>query len=64
MEEENELLRDKLNVVRENNASLISQNHKLMNEIETIKFELNQSRAQVGILKSMFITCYIVNYTL
>ncbi|XP_032073590.1 coiled-coil domain-containing protein 18-like [Thamnophis elegans] len=46
MEEENELLRDKLNVVRENNASLISQNHKLMNEIETIKFELNQSRAQ------------------
>uniref|UniRef100_A0A8C6VDX1 Coiled-coil domain containing 18 n=1 Tax=Naja naja TaxID=35670 RepID=A0A8C6VDX1_NAJNA len=44
MEEENELLRDKLNVVRENNASLISQNHKLMNEIETIKFELNQAR--------------------
>lgn len=64
MEEENELLRDKLNVVRENNASLISQNHKLMNEIETIKFELNQARAQVGIFKSMCITCYIVNYTL
>ncbi|KAM6454742.1 coiled-coil domain-containing protein 18 isoform 2-T5 [Liasis olivaceus] len=52
MEEENELLRDKLNVVRENNASLISQNHKLMNEIETIKFELNQTRAQVSFLES------------
>ncbi|XP_015675726.1 coiled-coil domain-containing protein 18 [Protobothrops mucrosquamatus] len=52
MEEENELLRDKLNVVRENNASLISQNHKLMNEIETIKFELNQARAQISFLES------------
>ncbi|KAM3841783.1 coiled-coil domain-containing protein 18 [Vipera latastei] len=52
MEEENELLRDKLNAVRENNASLISQNHKLMNEIETIKFELNQARAQISFLES------------
>ncbi|KAL7984886.1 hypothetical protein Chor_003456, partial [Crotalus horridus] len=52
MEEENELLRDKLNVVCENNASLISQNHKLMNEIETIKFELNQARAQISFLES------------
>uniref|UniRef100_A0A8C6VDT4 Coiled-coil domain containing 18 n=1 Tax=Naja naja TaxID=35670 RepID=A0A8C6VDT4_NAJNA len=52
MEEENELLRDKLNVVRENNASLISQNHKLMNEIETIKFELNQARAQLRMLSN------------
>ncbi|XP_070602585.1 LOW QUALITY PROTEIN: coiled-coil domain-containing protein 18 [Erythrolamprus reginae] len=52
MEEENKLLRDKLNVVRENNASFISQNHKLMNEIETIKFELNQARAHISFLES------------
>lgn len=57
MEEENELLRDKLNMVREQNASLTSQNHHLMNEIETVNFELKQTKARVRIL----ITCICFN---
>ncbi|XP_044288514.1 coiled-coil domain-containing protein 18 isoform X2 [Varanus komodoensis] len=52
MEEENELLRDKLNIVRQKNASLTSQNHHLMSEIETINFELNQAKARVSFLES------------
>ncbi|XP_066480276.1 coiled-coil domain-containing protein 18 isoform X1 [Tiliqua scincoides] len=51
MEEENELLRDKLNMVREQNASLTSQNHHLMNEVETINFELKQSKARISFLE-------------
>ncbi|KAH0618385.1 hypothetical protein JD844_017527 [Phrynosoma platyrhinos] len=52
MEEENELLREKLTVVREKNALLTSQNHDLMTVIETVNFELNQTRARVSFLES------------
>ncbi|CAI5776679.1 Coiled-coil domain containing 18 [Podarcis lilfordi] len=56
LEEENEILRDKLNIVREKNASLTSQNHHLMNKIETINYELNQSRARISFLESTLST--------
>lgn len=49
MEEENELLRDKLNIVREQNASLTSRNHLLTHEMEAVNFELKQAKARVGI---------------
>ncbi|XP_054837612.1 coiled-coil domain-containing protein 18 [Eublepharis macularius] len=52
MEEENEQLRDKLNVVREQNTLLTSQNYQLMNEIESINFEMNQSKARISFLES------------
>uniref|UniRef100_A0A670IY36 Coiled-coil domain containing 18 n=1 Tax=Podarcis muralis TaxID=64176 RepID=A0A670IY36_PODMU len=48
--------RDKLNIVREKNASLTSQNHHLMNKIETINYELNQSRARISFLESTLST--------
>ncbi|KAJ7332460.1 hypothetical protein JRQ81_014640 [Phrynocephalus forsythii] len=52
MEEENELLRDKLNVLRGKNELLTSQNHELMTEVETINFELKQTKARVSLLES------------
>nr|XP_020644329.1 coiled-coil domain-containing protein 18 isoform X1 [Pogona vitticeps]XP_020644330.1 coiled-coil domain-containing protein 18 isoform X1 [Pogona vitticeps] len=52
MEEENELLREKLNILRGRNELLTTQNHDLMNEIETINFELKQTKARVSLLES------------
>ncbi|XP_077189030.1 coiled-coil domain-containing protein 18 isoform X2 [Paroedura picta] len=52
MEEENEQLRDKLNVLREQHTLLTSQNHQLMNQMETIQFELNQSKAKITFFES------------
>ncbi|KAG6934255.1 coiled-coil domain containing 18, partial [Chelydra serpentina] len=52
MEQENEHLREKLNTLREQNASLTSQNHCLMNKIETINFELTQSKTRISFLES------------
>uniref|UniRef100_A0A8C4VTD3 Coiled-coil domain containing 18 n=1 Tax=Gopherus evgoodei TaxID=1825980 RepID=A0A8C4VTD3_9SAUR len=52
MEQENEHLREKLNALRDQNASLTSQNHCLMNKIETINFELTQSKTRISFLES------------
>uniref|UniRef100_A0A8C4TP10 Coiled-coil domain containing 18 n=1 Tax=Falco tinnunculus TaxID=100819 RepID=A0A8C4TP10_FALTI len=45
--EENEHLKEKLNVLHEQNASLVSQNHCLKNRVETMNFELMQSKTKV-----------------
>ncbi|XP_040088214.1 coiled-coil domain-containing protein 18 isoform X3 [Oryx dammah] len=45
-------LREKLNKLRQQNACLVSQNHSLMTKIESVHFELTQSRAKVSMLES------------
>ncbi|XP_075414614.1 coiled-coil domain-containing protein 18 [Tenrec ecaudatus] len=45
-------LREKLNKLRQQNACLVSQNHSLMTKIESVHFELTQSKAKVSILES------------
>uniref|UniRef100_A0A8C8EBA3 Coiled-coil domain containing 18 n=1 Tax=Otus sunia TaxID=257818 RepID=A0A8C8EBA3_9STRI len=45
--EENECLKEKLGALREQNASLTSQNHYLKNRVETMNFELMQSKTRV-----------------
>ncbi|XP_036624099.1 coiled-coil domain-containing protein 18 [Trichosurus vulpecula] len=52
VDQENKGLREKLNKLRQHNASLISQNHTLMNKIESLHFELTQSRTKICILES------------
>ncbi|XP_046501059.1 coiled-coil domain-containing protein 18 isoform X2 [Equus quagga] len=53
MDQEIRSLREKLNKVRQQNACLVSQNHSLMTKIESIHFELTQSRAKVSMLESV-----------
>ncbi|XP_070342947.1 coiled-coil domain-containing protein 18 isoform X7 [Equus asinus] len=53
MDQEIKSLREKLNKVRQQNACLVSQNHSLMTKIESIHFELTQSRAKVSMLESV-----------
>ena len=43
-----ESLRTKLQKVREKNTSLVSQNHKLMSELENMGYELQQERSKVA----------------
>ncbi|XP_040466615.1 coiled-coil domain-containing protein 18 isoform X1 [Falco naumanni] len=50
--EENEHLKEKLNVLHEQNASLVSQNHCLKNRVETMNFELMQSKTKISYLES------------
>ncbi|OWK64480.1 Coiled-coil domain-containing protein 18 [Lonchura striata] len=45
--EENEQLQEQLDALHEQNASLTSQNHYLKNRVETMNFELMQSRTKV-----------------
>ncbi|XP_043857605.1 LOW QUALITY PROTEIN: coiled-coil domain-containing protein 18 [Dromiciops gliroides] len=52
VDQENKGLREKLNKLRQHNASLISQNHGLMNKIESLHFELTQSRTKICVLES------------
>ncbi|XP_007934314.1 coiled-coil domain-containing protein 18 [Orycteropus afer afer] len=52
MDQEIRSLREKLNKLRQQNACLVSQNHSLMTKIESIHFELTQSKAKVSILES------------
>ncbi|XP_074118811.1 coiled-coil domain-containing protein 18 isoform X2 [Sminthopsis crassicaudata] len=52
VDQENKGLREKLNKLRQHNASLISQNHALMNKIESLHFELTQSRTKICVLES------------
>ncbi len=43
-------LRTKLQKLREKNMSLVSQNHKLMSELENMGYELQQERSKVGVV--------------
>ncbi|XP_045055450.2 coiled-coil domain-containing protein 18 [Desmodus rotundus] len=52
MDQEIKSLREKLNKLRQQNACLVSQNHSLMTKIESVHFELTQSRAKVSVLES------------
>ncbi|XP_006001650.1 coiled-coil domain-containing protein 18 [Latimeria chalumnae] len=54
VEQENEQLRRKLSTIREENTSLVTQNHYLMNEIESVQFELTQSKTKLHLLESSF----------
>lgn len=46
-------LRTKLRKVREKNTSLVSQNHKLMSELENIGYELQHERNKVSMSYEM-----------
>lgn len=50
--EENERLREKLNDLREQNASVASQNHYLKNKAETMNLELMQLKTKISYLES------------
>ncbi|XP_029474157.1 coiled-coil domain-containing protein 18 isoform X4 [Rhinatrema bivittatum] len=52
IEQENKKLREKLNSLREQNASLVSKNHHLMNEFESSQAELTRSKARVCFYES------------
>ncbi|XP_014442039.1 coiled-coil domain-containing protein 18 isoform X3 [Tupaia chinensis] len=52
VDQEIKSLREKLNKLRQQNACLVTQNHSLMTKIESIHFELTQSRARVAMLES------------
>ncbi|XP_068926627.1 coiled-coil domain-containing protein 18 isoform X1 [Petaurus breviceps papuanus] len=52
VDQENKGLREKLNKLRQHNASLISHNHILMNKIESLHFELTQSRSKICVFES------------
>uniref|UniRef100_A0A8D1CJI4 Coiled-coil domain containing 18 n=1 Tax=Sus scrofa TaxID=9823 RepID=A0A8D1CJI4_PIG len=52
VDQEIKSLREKLNKLRQQNACLVSQNHSLMTKIESVHFELTQSRAEVSMLES------------
>ncbi|XP_073907066.1 coiled-coil domain-containing protein 18 isoform X3 [Castor canadensis] len=45
-------LREKLNKLRQQNACLVTQNHSLMTKIESVHFELTQSKAKISMLES------------
>jgi len=49
---ENERLKEKLNNLHEQNASLASQNHYLKNRIETTNVELMESKTRVCIFNT------------
>ncbi|KAG3283605.1 coiled-coil domain containing 18 [Ictidomys tridecemlineatus] len=49
VDQEIKSLREKLNKLRQQNACLVTQNHSLMTKIESIHFELTQSKAKVCI---------------
>ncbi|XP_052658393.1 coiled-coil domain-containing protein 18 isoform X4 [Harpia harpyja] len=50
--EENERLKEKLDALHKQNASLASQNHYLKNRVETMNFELMQSKTRICYLES------------
>jgi hypothetical protein len=43
-------VRTKLQKMREKNTSLVSQNNKLMSELENMGYELQQERSKVGLV--------------
>ncbi|XP_029333904.1 coiled-coil domain-containing protein 18 isoform X1 [Mus caroli] len=52
MDQEVKNLREKLHKLRQQNACLVTQNHSLMTKIESVHFELTQSKAKVAMLES------------
>ncbi|XP_055979221.1 coiled-coil domain-containing protein 18 [Sorex fumeus] len=52
MDQEIKSLREKLNKLRQQNACLVSQNHSLMTKLESVHFDLAQSRAKISMLES------------
>nr|XP_044994730.1 coiled-coil domain-containing protein 18 isoform X2 [Jaculus jaculus] len=52
MDQEIKSLREKLNKLRQHNACLVTQNHSLMTKIESVHFELTQSKAKMSVLES------------
>ncbi|XP_036762427.2 coiled-coil domain-containing protein 18 isoform X5 [Manis pentadactyla] len=52
MDQEIKSLLEKLDKLRQQNACLVSQNHSLMTKVESVHFELTQSRAKVSMLES------------
>ncbi|XP_071474159.1 coiled-coil domain-containing protein 18 isoform X2 [Marmota flaviventris] len=52
VDQEIKSLREKLNKLRQQNACLVTQNHSLMTKIESIHFELTQSKAKISVLES------------
>ena len=68
-----ECLRTKLQKVREKNTSLVSQNHKLMSELENMGYELQQERSKVAyfiffrthnLLVIFYSSCLELNHTI
>ncbi|KAL6057462.1 hypothetical protein STEG23_032938, partial [Scotinomys teguina] len=53
VDQEIKSLREKLNRLRQQNACLITQNHSLMTKIESVHFELTQSKAKISMLESV-----------
>ncbi|XP_012873804.1 PREDICTED: coiled-coil domain-containing protein 18 isoform X1 [Dipodomys ordii] len=53
MDQEIKSLREKLNKLRQQNACLVTQNHSLMTKIESVHFELTQSKAKIAVLESV-----------
>ncbi|XP_074237517.1 coiled-coil domain-containing protein 18 isoform X5 [Saimiri boliviensis] len=51
VDQEIKSLREKLNKLRQQNACLVTQNHSLMTKMESIHFELTQSRAKISTLE-------------
>ncbi|XP_017399670.1 coiled-coil domain-containing protein 18 isoform X2 [Cebus imitator] len=51
VDQEIKSLREKLNKLRQQNACLVTQNHSLMTKMESIHFELTQSRAKISMLE-------------
>ncbi|KAE8610597.1 hypothetical protein XENTR_v10012177 [Xenopus tropicalis] len=51
-EQQNRQLKEKLNFLREQNASLVSQNHSLMNKIDCVQSELTKSRSRIRYVES------------
>ncbi|XP_048207938.1 coiled-coil domain-containing protein 18 [Perognathus longimembris pacificus] len=52
VDQEIKSLREKLNKLRQQNACLVTQNHSLMTKIESVHFELTQSKAKIAMLES------------
>ncbi|XP_059130915.1 coiled-coil domain-containing protein 18 isoform X1 [Peromyscus eremicus] len=53
VDQEIKSLREKLNRLRQQNACLVTQNHSLMTKIESIHFELTQSKAKMSMFESV-----------
>ncbi|OCT85160.1 cytoskeletal protein Sojo isoform X2 [Xenopus laevis] len=51
-EQQNRQLKEKLNFLQEQNASLVSQNHSLMNKIDCVQTELTKSRSRIRYVES------------
>ncbi|XP_028723239.1 coiled-coil domain-containing protein 18 isoform X4 [Peromyscus leucopus] len=53
VDQEIKSLREKLNRLRQQNACLVTQNHSLMSKIESVHFELTQSKAKMSMFESV-----------